>query len=63
MLVFVVQALRIPSVKRGFMTLDPGARVGPYQILSPIGAGGRVEGWRADTRVRLFLVNIDPERI
>ena len=45
------------------MTLDPGARVGPYQMLSPIGAGGRVEGWRADVRVWLPLANIGPKRI
>jgi hypothetical protein len=26
------------------MTLDPGTRLGPYEILSPLGAGGMVAG-------------------
>ena len=32
------------------MTLSAGARLGPYQILSPIGAGGMGEVYRAPTR-------------
>ena len=46
------------------MTLAAGTRLGPYEILSPIGAGGMGEVYRAlDTRLeRQVAVKILPER-
>jgi serine/threonine protein kinase len=47
------------------MALSPGTRLGPYEILAPIGAGGMGEVYRAkDTRLnRVVAVKILSERL
>ena len=50
---FALESLhRIICIRTPLLALSPGTRHGPYEIIAPLGAGGRGEGYRAkDTRL------------
>jgi eukaryotic-like serine/threonine-protein kinase len=45
-------------------SVTPGSRLGPYEILAPIGAGGMGQVWKArDTRLdRVVAIKISEEK-
>jgi eukaryotic-like serine/threonine-protein kinase len=47
------------------MTVAPGAKLGPYEIAAPVGAGGMVEVYRArDTRLeRTVAIKVLPSHL
>jgi serine/threonine protein kinase len=47
------------------MTLSPGTKLGPYEVLAPIGAGGTGEVYRAkDTRLdRTVAIQVLPSHL
>ena len=47
------------------MTIEAGTRLGPYEVIAPIGAGGMGEVYKAtDTRLdRIVAIKVLPEHL
>ncbi len=55
----------IPNYPVPLVNIAPGTRLGPYEIVSPVGAGGMGEVWRArDTRLdRSVAIKVLPQEL
>jgi serine/threonine protein kinase len=59
------ESARTGAIMRASMSLSPGAKLGPYEIQAPVGAGGMGEVYRArDTRLeRTVAIKVLPDHL